>query len=81
MLVAIWQVGVADTKFRLMKQFFFFFQAALLSSLVNGKVFMEWVSPAVLKAYQWQVSNHKMKFLEFIKSSHGMLNLNRRFFF
>lgn len=61
--------------------FFFFFQAALLSSLVNGKVFMEWVSPAVLKAYQWQVSNHKMKFLEFIKSSHGMLNLNRRFFF
>lgn len=61
--------------------FFFFFQAALLSSLVNGKVFMEWVSPAVLKAYQWQVSSHKMKFLEFIKSSHGMLNLNRRFFF
>lgn len=60
---------------------FFFFQAALLSSLVNGKVFMEWVSPAVLKAYQWQVSSHKMKFLEFIKSSHSMLNLNRRFFF
>ncbi|CBI26636.3 unnamed protein product, partial [Vitis vinifera] len=31
-------------------------KAALLCSLVNGKVFMEWVSPAVLKAYQWQIS-------------------------
>ncbi|KAL0311018.1 UNVERIFIED_CONTAM: RING-H2 finger protein ATL54 [Sesamum angustifolium] len=29
---------------------------ALLCSLLNGKIFMEWVSPAVLKAYQWQVS-------------------------
>lgn len=33
----------------------FVFQAALICSLVNGKIFMEWVSPAVLKAYQWQV--------------------------
>ncbi|XP_039055215.1 NEP1-interacting protein 1-like isoform X1 [Hibiscus syriacus] len=32
-------------------------KVALLVSLVNGKVFVEWVSPAVLKAYQWQVSN------------------------
>ncbi|KAK6269651.1 zinc finger protein [Theobroma cacao] len=31
-------------------------KVALLVSLVNGKVFIEWVSPAVLKAYQWQVS-------------------------
>lgn len=31
-------------------------KVALLCSLVNGKVFMEWVSPAVLKAYQWQIS-------------------------
>ncbi|KAJ4725091.1 RING/U-box superfamily protein, putative isoform 1 [Melia azedarach] len=29
---------------------------ALITSLLNGKVFMEWVSPAVLKAYQWQIS-------------------------
>ncbi|XP_021287690.1 NEP1-interacting protein 1 isoform X2 [Herrania umbratica] len=29
-------------------------KVALLVSLVNGKVFIEWVSPAVLKAYQWQ---------------------------
>ncbi len=32
-----------------------FWQVALLGSLINGKVFMEWVCPAVLKAYQWQV--------------------------
>ncbi|KAK6934450.1 hypothetical protein RJ641_034605 [Dillenia turbinata] len=31
-------------------------KVALLGSIVNGKVFMEWVSPAVLKAYQWQMS-------------------------
>jgi hypothetical protein len=35
---------------------FTFLQVALLHSLLNGKVFMEWVGPAVLKAYQWQVS-------------------------
>lgn len=33
-----------------------FSKVALVCSLVNGKVFMEWVSPAVLKAYLWQVS-------------------------
>ncbi|XP_031117077.1 NEP1-interacting protein-like 1 [Ipomoea triloba] len=32
-----------------------FSKVALVCSLVDGKVFMEWVSPAVLKAYQWQV--------------------------
>ncbi|KAL9403388.1 hypothetical protein Peur_000360 [Populus x canadensis] len=31
-------------------------KVALLHSLLNGKVFMEWVGPAVLKAYQWQVN-------------------------
>ncbi|KAG8637022.1 NEP1-interacting protein 1 isoform X1 [Manihot esculenta] len=31
-------------------------KVALIYSLMNGKVFMEWVSPAVLKAYQWQIS-------------------------
>ncbi|KAL0406929.1 UNVERIFIED_CONTAM: RING-H2 finger protein ATL52 [Sesamum latifolium] len=33
-----------------------FSKVALICSLLNGKIFMEWVSPAVLKAYQWQVS-------------------------
>ncbi|KAL8505576.1 hypothetical protein ACS0TY_016715 [Phlomoides rotata] len=33
-----------------------FSKVALIRSLVNGKIFMEWVSPSVLKAYQWQVS-------------------------
>ncbi|GAB2301085.1 hypothetical protein Dimus_035118 [Dionaea muscipula] len=28
----------------------------LFGSIVSGKAFMEWVSPAVLKAYQWQIS-------------------------
>ncbi|KAK4744109.1 hypothetical protein SAY87_010421 [Trapa incisa] len=32
-------------------------KVALLSSVLEGKVFMEWVGPALLKAYQWQVSN------------------------
>ncbi|KAL2473038.1 RING/U-box superfamily protein [Forsythia ovata] len=30
--------------------------ALIPCSLVNGKIFMEWLSSAVLKAYQWQVS-------------------------
>ncbi|CAA0833653.1 RING/U-box superfamily protein [Striga hermonthica] len=33
-----------------------FSKIALICSLINGKIFMEWVSPAVLKAYQWQGS-------------------------
>ncbi|KAK4794111.1 hypothetical protein SAY86_012105 [Trapa natans] len=32
-------------------------KVALLSSVLEGKVFMEWVGPALLKAYQWQMSN------------------------
>ncbi|GMI63750.1 Arabidopsis Toxicos en Levadura 92 [Hibiscus trionum] len=32
-------------------------KVALLISLVNGKAFIEWVSPAVLKAYQWQMNS------------------------
>nr|GEY79355.1 NEP1-interacting protein-like 1 [Tanacetum cinerariifolium] len=33
-----------------------FSKVSLLSSLVNGQVFTDWVTPAVLKAYQWQIS-------------------------
>nr|GMC76454.1 NEP1-interacting protein-like 1 [Ipomoea batatas] len=33
-----------------------FSKVALVCSLVDGKVFMDWVCPAVLKAYQWQIS-------------------------
>nr|GLL22568.1 NEP1-interacting protein-like 1 isoform X2 [Ipomoea trifida] len=33
-----------------------FSKVALVCSLVDGKLFMDWVCPAVLKAYQWQVS-------------------------
>ncbi|XP_058071348.1 NEP1-interacting protein 1-like [Magnolia sinica] len=29
---------------------------AIFGSLLNGKIFREWVSPAMLKAYQWQTS-------------------------
>ncbi|KAH7546712.1 hypothetical protein FEM48_Zijuj01G0230700 [Ziziphus jujuba var. spinosa] len=39
-------------------------KAALLTSLVNGKVFMEWISPALLKAYQWQVSTVETNYRE-----------------
>ncbi|KAF3453467.1 hypothetical protein FNV43_RR03907 [Rhamnella rubrinervis] len=39
-------------------------KAALFSSLVNGKVFMEWISPALLKAYQWQVSTLETSYRE-----------------
>ncbi|GAB4826594.1 hypothetical protein Ancab_033488 [Ancistrocladus abbreviatus] len=31
-------------------------KVAVFGSVVNGKAFREWVSPAVLKAYQWQIS-------------------------
>ena len=33
-------------------------QVALFGSIFDGKAFREWVSPAVLKAYQWQVSKY-----------------------
>uniref|UniRef100_A0A5B6ZLD9 Putative NEP1-interacting protein-like 1 n=1 Tax=Davidia involucrata TaxID=16924 RepID=A0A5B6ZLD9_DAVIN len=41
-----------------------FSKVALFCSLVNGKVFMEWVTPAVLKAYQWQISTPETSFME-----------------
>ncbi|KAL3851211.1 hypothetical protein ACJIZ3_013093 [Penstemon smallii] len=41
-----------------------FSKVALLCSLVNGKIFMEWVSPAVLKAYQWQISSTETSLTE-----------------
>ncbi|GAB2212667.1 hypothetical protein Droror1_Dr00020647 [Drosera rotundifolia] len=34
----------------------FLSKVGLVGSIVSGKAFMEWVSPAVLKAYQWQIS-------------------------
>ncbi|KAM7277866.1 hypothetical protein ACFE04_005000 [Oxalis oulophora] len=30
-------------------------KVALLYSIVNGRVFIEWVTPALMKAYQWQI--------------------------
>ncbi|KAK9938653.1 hypothetical protein M0R45_015377 [Rubus argutus] len=33
-----------------------FSKVALLGGMVNGKVFLDWVSSELLKAYQWQVS-------------------------
>ncbi|KAK8602878.1 hypothetical protein V6N13_085080 [Hibiscus sabdariffa] len=39
-------------------------KVALLVSLVNGKVFVEWVSPAVLKAYQWQMNSVESTYRE-----------------
>ncbi|KAJ6301116.1 hypothetical protein OIU77_015427 [Salix suchowensis] len=48
-------------------------KVALLHSLLNGKVFIEWVGPALLKAYQWQVSRSVQfayqYFLEYIIES------------
>ncbi|KAL8462538.1 hypothetical protein ACS0TY_032738 [Phlomoides rotata] len=41
-----------------------FSKVALICSLVNGKIFMEWVSPAVLKAYQWQISTMETGLME-----------------
>ncbi|KAK4420769.1 RING-H2 finger protein ATL17 [Sesamum alatum] len=41
-----------------------FSKVALICSLLNGKIFMEWVSPAVLKAYQWQVSTTETSLME-----------------
>ncbi|BFG29555.1 hypothetical protein CerSpe_158310 [Prunus speciosa] len=39
-------------------------KVALLGGMVNGTVFMEWVSSAVLKAYNWQVSNLETTYRE-----------------
>ncbi|XP_024967930.1 NEP1-interacting protein 2-like [Cynara cardunculus var. scolymus] len=54
-----------------------FSKVALLHSLLNGKVFMEWVSPAVLKAYQWQASAMEMSFSDmFDMDSNGIRGLS-----
>lgn len=39
-------------------------KVALLGSLINGKVFVDWVCPAVLKAYQWQVRSIEPSYRE-----------------
>ncbi|PQP91570.1 NEP1-interacting protein-like 1 isoform X2 [Prunus yedoensis var. nudiflora] len=39
-------------------------KVAFLGGMVNGTVFMEWVSSAVLKAYHWQVSNLETTYRE-----------------
>ncbi|KAK4852703.1 hypothetical protein QYF36_026281 [Acer negundo] len=39
-------------------------KVAILTSLVNGKVFTDWVSPALLKAYQWQISTLETTYRE-----------------
>ncbi|KAF5204286.1 Nep1-interacting protein [Thalictrum thalictroides] len=36
----------------------------IIGSLVNGKIFMEWVSPAMLKAYQWQIGAFETSYRE-----------------
>nr|XP_043622679.1 NEP1-interacting protein-like 1 [Erigeron canadensis] len=41
-----------------------FSKAALIESLLSGKVFTEWVSPAVLKAYQWQTGATEISFTD-----------------
>ncbi|XP_074270297.1 NEP1-interacting protein-like 1 [Silene latifolia] len=38
----------------------FLSKVALFGSIFNGKAFREWVSPAVLKAYQWQMSTNEI---------------------
>ncbi|KAG0501477.1 hypothetical protein HPP92_001549 [Vanilla planifolia] len=35
---------------------------AIFGSLFNGKIYREWVSPAVLMAYQWQMSTQETSF-------------------
>ncbi|XP_043693125.1 NEP1-interacting protein 1-like [Telopea speciosissima] len=37
---------------------------ALFGSLINGKIFREWVSPAMLKAYQWQINSMETSYRE-----------------
>ncbi|XP_020258435.1 NEP1-interacting protein 1-like [Asparagus officinalis] len=39
-------------------------KVAIFSSLVNGKIFREWVSPVVLKAYQWQINAVEISYVE-----------------
>ncbi|KAL4580132.1 hypothetical protein LXL04_016313 [Taraxacum kok-saghyz] len=41
-----------------------FSKVSLLRSLVNGQIFTEWVGPALLKAYQWQISGVEASFVD-----------------
>ncbi|KAI3503440.1 hypothetical protein L1887_31881 [Cichorium endivia] len=41
-----------------------FSKVALIHSLLIGKVFVEWVNPDVLKAYQWQTSAIEMSLVD-----------------
>ncbi|XP_031278751.1 NEP1-interacting protein 1-like [Pistacia vera] len=52
---------------------------ALLTSLMNGKVFTEWVSPAMLKAYQWQISTLETTYREIsdVYDVNGVKGLSR----
>ncbi|XP_050219589.1 NEP1-interacting protein 2 isoform X1 [Mercurialis annua] len=56
-------------------------KVALFYSLMNGKVFMEWVSPALLKAYQWQVSALETTYREIsdIYDTTGSRGLSKNF--
>ncbi|KAI3948827.1 hypothetical protein MKX01_022241 [Papaver californicum] len=36
----------------------------MFGSLINGKIFREWVCPAMLKAYQWQVGALETSYIE-----------------
>ena len=56
-------------------------KVALLTSLVNGKVFMEWVSPALLKAYQWQISTLETTYREIsdVYDVNGVIGLSKNF--
>ncbi|KAJ4833025.1 hypothetical protein Tsubulata_010650 [Turnera subulata] len=54
-------------------------KGALLCSLMNGKIFTEWVSPAVLKAYQWQISAVETSYGEIsdIYEANGVIGLSQ----
>ncbi|KAI3804759.1 hypothetical protein L1987_26555 [Smallanthus sonchifolius] len=41
-----------------------FSKVSFLCSLVNGQVFADWVTPAVFKAYQWQISGVETSFAD-----------------
>nr|XP_043630282.1 NEP1-interacting protein 2-like [Erigeron canadensis] len=41
-----------------------FSKVSLLCSLVNGQIITDWVAPAMLKAYQWQVNGVEANFVD-----------------
>ncbi|PSS06135.1 NEP1-interacting protein [Actinidia chinensis var. chinensis] len=57
-----------------------FSKAGLFFSVINGKAFREWVSPAVLKAYQWQISSAEASFRDSsdIFEMNGIRGLSQR---